>query len=115
LLGRCSTTPAIPQHFFALVTFQVVSRFIYLFCLGPASDFKFPTYVSHIAGATGMYHSRPACLNNFLLGLASNHNPPNLWLPSSWEYRRELRCLVHSNVFHTPKISQDLRIVQNAI
>jgi hypothetical protein len=27
-------------------------------------------------------------LSNFLLGLALNHDPPDLFLPKSWGYRR---------------------------
>jgi hypothetical protein len=34
-------------------------------------------------------------LTNFQPGVALNHNPPNLSLPSSWDYRREPRRPEH--------------------
>jgi hypothetical protein len=56
-----------------------------------------PHLYSHIAGVTGcaaipsFYEWRwgPA---NILPKLASNHNPPDLCLPSSQDYRREPLC-----------------------
>jgi hypothetical protein len=50
-----------------------------------------PTYASHIAGHVPQY---PAYLlrwglTNFVPGLASNHDPSHLYLPSTWDYRYE--------------------------
>jgi hypothetical protein len=89
LLDRCSTTWTIPQPIFALVIFQIGSS---AFCLWPASDCDLPTCAFHIAWVIGTYYhiwlfSWDGGLTNFLPGLASNHNPPNLPLPSRWDYR----------------------------
>jgi hypothetical protein len=57
-----------------------------------------PPYASCVAGMTGMCHHTQLLLveMNFLPGLASNHEPPDLCLLSSWEYRLESQWLALS-------------------
>lgn len=52
-----------------------------------------PTYTSHVDETTEMnHHIELVCedggrLTDFLPKLASNPNPPDLYFPSSWDYR----------------------------
>jgi hypothetical protein len=54
-----------------------------------------------VAGMTGMCHRTKLLvgLMNFLPMLALNLDPPDLHLPSGWDYRYEPLCLAKSCVF----------------
>jgi hypothetical protein len=87
LLGRCSTTWAMPQPFFALVIFLIGSHVFY-----PWSDLDCdpPTSSSSITGVIGVPPPQPLVywdrvLLTFLPGIASNCYPPDLHLMSSWD------------------------------
>jgi hypothetical protein len=64
-----------------------------LFWPEPALDHNPPTYTFHVVGIIDVYH------HSWLVGwdgvsltfarLALNHDPPNLCLPDSWDYRSE--------------------------
>jgi hypothetical protein len=95
LLGRCSRhgSTAVPPALFCLSCF---SGRVLCFCLGPASDCHPSTYASCIAGITSIYHHAwlgglrwGVGLTNFFPRLTSNYNPPDFWLPSTWDYKCE--------------------------
>jgi hypothetical protein len=48
------------------------------------------SHLSHTCNTFCSGYSGDGGLENYLTGLASNHDPPNLSLPSSWDYRREI-------------------------
>jgi hypothetical protein len=49
-----------------------------------------PVYAFHMAEITGAHHQAQLLLfPNFLPGLASNHNPPDLCLSDSLDYKCE--------------------------
>jgi hypothetical protein len=87
-----------PPTLFALVIFQIRSHF---FPRLAWTDWDPPIYISCVAGMTRIeHHTQLLCwdggLANFLPVLASNHNPPNLYLLNSWDYRHEPPCLYPS-------------------
>jgi hypothetical protein len=77
------------------------------FCSGPASDLSPLTYASHVARIARITdatnHTQPVGWDmvslNFLPRLASNHDPLDVYLLSSWDYRwtlPHLACNCHS-------------------
>jgi hypothetical protein len=74
-----------------------------MFLPGMASSPSPPSYAPHIAGITSMYHHTWLAglkwnLKVFFfawagLELYSNHDPSDIWLSSSWNYRCEPLCL----------------------
>jgi hypothetical protein len=76
----------------SLFYFSYFSDTVFCFCPCPASDHNLPTYSSWVAEpqvcipAPGLLRWG---LANFLPRMASNHDPPNLYLPSNWDNRSE--------------------------
>jgi hypothetical protein len=91
LLGSQSTTWAEPPVLYALGYFS--SR-VSLFAWAWAWTVIFPSVASLVAEIAGTHHHAWHVLlkwglTDFLLKLVSKHDPPNLCLPSSWDYRCE--------------------------
>jgi hypothetical protein len=73
------------------VCFAYFSGRVLHFCPGSALDCYPPAYAFYVAGITNMYHhAKLIYFANFLCGLASTLDLPDLCLLSSWVYKCEL-------------------------
>jgi hypothetical protein len=84
--------------------FSCFSARISWFCLGPALDHSSPNYGLLVRWDYSCLTSFPAwwlrkSLINFLPGLDSNHDPPDLLLLTSWDYRHETLPLAFPLLF----------------
>jgi hypothetical protein len=89
LVGKHSTIWATCPTHFAPVYFSDMASY---FCLGLVLDCNYPTSIFQISGIIGKCHHAQLIFWNsisliFLPRLSSNHDSPNLWLLSSWNYK----------------------------
>jgi hypothetical protein len=96
LLGKCSTTSTMPPALSSLDYFTYrVSCFLH--------RAGFRAWFSYLCFLDSLDHRHTPCfemgLINSLPVLASNHDSPNLYLHSSWNFRHEPLCLAAFSSF----------------